>query len=467
MFLLVLSFITSAEFPVCVAPGDQLYPDVCWDGKEFWVVWTDGSDGNIHAATVNEDGLLSETFPLYSTSKDKLRPHIAYGNDTICLAFSQELDTFSNSPYFVLLDANGTPYWDIPKSIGYHATDLSDYGFDVIRCKDHFLIYHTHVEWNEWEGFAWGESGIVTGDSLNQILTIPGLSTYIYDAAWNGERILFSTSRGFIWRFDSLGQNPFPEYGDFFMPRVGVSEDERYASPIAAWKEKFGMIGSYIPNIDNDYFDLLDKEGSPENETPLEILPHKGPNFRSSPNVIVYGKDRFIYVSSQATGYYPNWNYALLGTEIDTNMNLIDEGYLMGGPREERYPNICFGSNHFLLVWCDNRSGDWDIYGRILDSLEYSGIAEPATHLFESQISADRTVFTHRLKINLSPSTATGGTILIHDAAGREVRRLKINGEICVWNGENSRGETVSPGVYFISLAGKEKSTPLKVIKIR
>lgn len=474
IFSLILTTVSS-EFPIAQGAGDQLYPDVCWDGSKFWIVWEEGTDGNIHAATVKEDASVGEALPLYVSNAKKHRPHIAYGNDTFCLAFAQVLDTFSNSPYYIILDADGKPYWKYAKDIGYHATDLSDYGFGVIRCKDHFMLYYTRVEWNQWEGFSWGEAAILNGEGsdVTLMVTLPGLFTYIYDVAWNGERILFSTSRGLIWRFDSLGQNPLPADSDFFMPRVEVSKIERFTSPVAACGERFGMIGSYIPDINNDYFDLLNKQGQPEYENPLEIIPHKGPNFRSYPSVLAYGQDRFIYVSSQATGYHPNYNYTLQGTEIDTNVNLICEGYLTGGPRDERYPAICFGKEHFLLVWCDNRSGDWDIYGRILDSLPYSGVEEPSSPSSYPlpkdvrTMEVDKTCFTDRLGIRLLNGSGEEGIVTIRDVTGRTVRTLEVRVGKNTWDGRDQDGTALNKGVYFVSLERGTGVRPVKVVKLQ
>jgi flagellar hook assembly protein FlgD len=124
------------------------------------------------------------------------------------------------------------------------------------------------------------------------------------------------------------------------------------------------------------------------------------------------------------------------------------------------------GAFNILMVWADNRDGDFDIYSMFLDAV---GVKEtPTPVVTPAIISVERTVFTDVLKIHLS-AAAAGGTVIIHDALGRVVRRLQVEGRSgsCVWDGRGSRGDDAGEGVYFVSLAGKTISARLKVIKIK
>ncbi len=470
MFLFILSLISaSAEFPICTAAGNQERPDICWDGEQFLVVWSDGRDGlsDIYATNVQETEESGEPFLFFSDTLAITTPHIDFSSDTVLLTF------WLDSPLFIygfmgyiLLTPNGSPYWNSRKSI------YEGYGPIVpVRCRDHFALLYTYGYDAQYEYPTWSKVALLDKGQLKTILEIPSSpginppTSGIGHGVWNGERLFCSTSAGYIWLEDTLDQDP--DQNGFFYPRDNAYYWNELA--MAAMDERIGMVGHCGINGNNYYFDLLNAEGTPINENPV-FLSFKGLSSWFRPTSMDYGNGRFVSVSEARQGGYPNYTYTLWGAEIDSNIVLLNEGFLMAGPAQEKQPAVCFGQNHFLLVWADNRNGDWDIYGRILDSLEYSGIDEPATPpaTHPPTITVDQTVFTDVLKINLSPATA-GGTVLIHDALGRMVRRIEVKGRSCscVWDGRDSRGDDAGEGVYFVSLAGKTRSARLKVIKIK
>lgn len=466
--MFVLFLISSAEFPVCDASGDQLYPDVCWDGEAFWVVWAENEEdpGKIYASKVNEEGDVEEPFLVCSPGKGVYDPSLACSPDTLLLTFLIEVispdSTDEHCLCYALLDKDGFPYPGASGSVGIYAAGP----MIPVRCKEHFALLYTYGYPAEIEYPTWGAVSLLDGNKPLQILDVPqfaGQFCYVANGVWNEERLFCVTSHGCIWLEDTLVQDPYQE--GYFYPRdpASLGSDSAWFYQYVSLATSGNLVGMVCSAYTAPWpwFDLVDSEGNLINENPLQLKIGRG--YYSG---MAYGNGRFIEIT-EIRKNTQSYEYTFWGNEIDTIPNLLNEGYILLGPAHESHPDICFGSNHFLLVWCDNRNGDWDIYGRILDSLEYSGVSESS--LIEDgypMINVDQTVFPDVLKINLSPASA-GGTVVIHDATGRVVRRLKIHGETCVWNGENSRGETVSPGVYFISLAGKEKGTSLKVIKIR
>lgn len=484
MFLFVFSLIASTHFPICTAEGDQLYPDVCWDGEAFWVVWSDDRDGttDVYATRIDEEGNVEEPFLIYASETKSNHPHLACSPDTLCLTFLGVCPglepPFSDSLCYILLDDSGTPYWANHRHVGALAGSSLSNVISPVRCKDHFALLYTWGEDFEIEFPTWGGVSLLEGDILHKVLEVntwfQGVSGYVSGGIWSGERLLCSTSNGFIWREDNLDQNPHDS--NYFYPR---SKDEfegeiYYFYPGLAMTmmgDRIGMVGKYLrtdlaASFENYWFDLVDTEGNLVNEDPLYLNLGDDQDWCLSTS-LAYGNGRFVAVSDLRVGDYPHWKRTLWGTEIDTNVTPINEGFLMAGPNQERNPDICFGENHFLLVWSDNRSGDWDIYGMILDSLQYSGVSEPALHSTEqAEITVSQTVFTEKLQIHLAAPLQSPQTVVIRNVLGRVVRTLEVREATCVWDGRDEKGESVSSGVYFISFVGKSKNLPVKVVRI-
>ncbi|MBD3284803.1 hypothetical protein GF359_00510 [candidate division WOR-3 bacterium] len=478
MFLFVLSLITnSVDIPICTAPGDQLYPDVCWDGEAFWVVWQDGRDDywEIYISKIYESGQTEEPKSVYSIEGNLTEPLIVSGSDTFCLTFhSDKWDTMSiPASGYVLLDSTGSALESTCRKRIYDAGPIVP-----VMCKDHFAIVAT---WGWDYGIEFpteGEVGLLNEGSFNRILVVPGDTTifpcmsFAESGVWNGERLLCYTSEGFIWLRDTLEQDPHND--EYFYPRepaeLGWDPDYISEVPLVVATTRMDTVIAMIGRCDFEenafYFDLIGKQGSPIIETPLFFNYGSFLNWYRS-TTIAYGNGRFISVVEAKTGEFPMTALSLWGVEIDSDVTLLTEGDITGGPGQEMQPAISFGENHFLLVWVDNRNGNWDIYGRILDSLEYSGISEsPVTPSNQQVIKVDKQVFSNELLISLSSPLQNDTEIEIRDVAGRTVREIRLDAgkTSCIWDGSTSEGSLTESGVYFISPKNKSSKT-VKVVK--
>lgn len=471
---LILTTVFS-EFPIATGAGDQLYPDVCWDGKAFWIVWAEnqGDSGKIFATKVNETGSVDEPFLVCSPGKGISDPSLACSPDTLLLTYTRQVPDSANEDYlcFSLLDSSGKLYQGSGGGVGIFAAGP----IIPVRCKEHFALLYTHGFPAEIEYPTLGEVALLDRNTPKIILEVPapkGQFCYVDGGVWNGERLFCVTSSGCIYLEDTLEQDP--NQGGYFYPRDpwGMHWDSLWfynRVALAAASKKIGMIYS---EYGNPWFDFVDGNGSLINSEPLFI--DSTQNYWQSS--LAFGKGRFLSVSE--VGEHPG-PHTIWGTEIDTNVTLIDEGYLKGGPMEERYPDICFGKEHFLLAWCDNRSGDWDIYGRILDSLPYSGIEEPPSSpvppLGDSPsplpkdvrtIEVDKTCFTDRLRIILLNGSGEEGIVTIRDAVGRVVKTLETQGSEAVWDGRGQDGTALNKGVFFVSPEQGSGERPVKVVKL-
>ncbi len=455
----------ASEFPIATGAGDQLYPDVCWDGSKFWVVWAEnqGDSGKVFAAKVDEAGSVDEPFLVCSPGKGISDPSLACSPDTLLLTYTRQVpDSISvNEDYlcYALLNSSGEPY---------QGSDGIIYNFAAgpiipIRCKEHFALLYTYGYPAEIEYPTWGKVSLLDGNTPKEILDVPqyaGQFCFIDNGIWNGERLFCATSHGCIWLDDTLEQDPHQE--GYFFPR----STDLYGQHAALASANAG-IGMIYHGFNNPWFDLLDSQGNLVNTEPLYLDSNEAYYNLS----LAYGNGHFTAVYD---GRYPKL-YTIRGIEIDTSISLVHEGFLFGGPSEERYPDICFGKEHFLLVWCDNRSGNWDIYGRILDSLSYSGIEEPPSSPPSSPsplpkdvrtIEVDKTCFTDRLGIRLLNGSGEEGIVTIRDAVGRMVKTLETQDSEAVWEGRGQDGTALNKGVYFVSLERGTGVRPVKVVKL-
>ncbi|NLI97862.1 hypothetical protein GX441_04290 [bacterium] len=465
VFLSLILSMVSLEFPITTAPGDQRYPDVCWDGSKFWVVWTDNRNdsGKIYATKVDENGSVESPILVHSFDSEVWDPSIACSPDTFLLTFSLPVPDSVTEFYlrYSLLDTSATPYPGSGGGVGIFAAGP----IIPLRCKEHFALLYTYGFPAQFEYPTCGAVSLLNGNEPVDILEVPGPKgqfCYVDGGVWNGEHLFCVTSSGCIYLEDTLEQSP--NQGGYFYPRDPWEMDWDSlwfynGVTLAAASDKIGMLYS---KYGNPWFDLVDGNGSLINPEPLFI--DSTQNYWQSS--LAFGKGSFLAVSEVGKYHGP---YTLWGTEIDTSVTLIDEGYLVGGPKEERYPDICFGKEHFLLVWCDNRSGDWDIYGRILDSLPYSGVSESSPSPLPKDIQAievDKTFFKDELRIRLENAVDAGQIIIIRDVAGRTVRMLEVQGPEAVWDGCGRDGALLNKGVYFVSAGGRSSARPVKVVKL-
>jgi len=482
----------SAEFPICTASGDQLYPDVCWDGSAFWVVWQDDEQGTIRGVRVNEDGELItdevEFFDKGSYQGPLCQAVVATGTDRISAEARVKLyyNEFGSPTWGIMhneffFDGNpihpypmvlGTPYYD--KEAIHASTPCLVFG------EKYFFSFHryskeTPIDFHA-SSVAWsfdpeeGKAYPVWESSEPQLEFYPPV------ACWDGDRYVV-----LYWDESELEQK-----GVFFLDSIyykDTGEDFSLGFLIMAYppNDLQGTIKyQALTAGGSGYFFISERGGwysALRHQMVFHLLDSSVIPLDDSGSVIdfaenidcfypdaVFNGEAFVSVWENR---YQEGGIDLYSIEVDTLGNVLDSGYIVEGADTAQHPAMIRGPFKILMVWADNRDGNFNIYGSFLDAVGIEEpAASPATH--PPTIAVDQTVFTDVLKINLS-AAAAGGTVIIHDALGRVVKRIELEGRSysCVWDGRDSRGNDAGEGVYFVSLAGKTKSVRLKVIKIK
>jgi hypothetical protein len=125
------------------------------------------------------------------------------------------------------------------------------------------------------------------------------------------------------------------------------------------------------------------------------------------------------------------------------------------------------------IVWRDARSADYEIYYKWRMSEALASAGEPASTdcpLGEIRISPNPVMTSTRIHFNLLAAFAPD--LSVFDVNGRLVRNLepghlKPGPQDLVWNGDDSAGCRVAPGIYFLEISAGDQVSKAKVIVLR
>jgi len=482
----------SFEIPITNAPGDQLYPDVCWDGEAFWVVWQDEELGTIRGIRVNEGGeFLTGEVELMPKSNDGTPvryPCVAAGGGRIgaeCRVkigyteFGKEAWGVGHNEF----DFDGNPLHKptlFPNNDNECTTSSTPC---LLYGKNHF--YSIHNRSFETPGDFHGSSGAFGFDSTMEYTQIwqssePELEFFPPVACWDGERLVIIYhslwKRAFLGAFldDMLEPQGFGE--DFTIGRlvltITTSGDPKFQS-LTLSKSRYLLVSEARDNH-NDiagliWFDVLDSTCMPikDSATLLDFNPSIKCRY---PDAISDGND-FIAVWENR---FEDKTVHLYGIEVDTFGNTLKSGYVVWKGPSNQQPALAYGGGKYLLTWSDNRDGDFDIRGMIFDTLEvFEGVKEMPEPLEECVLKASRNPF--RDKVDIYLSQKGGGddnmTVLIFDMLGRKVNTLKLSpGEERIsWEGRDTEGRLLPTGIYFATLnsGNGPVSQTARIVKVR
>ncbi|NLI99290.1 hypothetical protein GX441_11615, partial [bacterium] len=442
VFLSLILSMVSLEFPITTAPGDQRYPDVCWDGEAFWVVWQDEDQGTIRGIRVDDKGEFLtnevELFKKYSLPGPLQYPAVAAGPNRIAVEakamigwneFGSELFAVTHDEYSFEGSSLSPTHWLLPKSdldVSPPSSICLFYG------KTHFFSFHkqsfqTGGDYHD-ASVCWG-IGSKLPDSLTEVWrsSEPGLGFEILPpvACWNGEKFLV------LYR-DLLKNPPTNYYGAFLndtlVLRIKTGGDfglerSQYRTTPGSWpknqalattgsrylliseakvNDKYGLVG----------YDILSDSGKPIKDSATLI--NFNPDIQCCyPEAISNGKD-FIAVWENR---FQDSTVHLYAIEVDTLGSILKSGYVVWkGPRNQQ-PALAYGAGKHLLAWSDNRDGDFNIRGMILDTLEvFEGVSESSPSPLPKDIQAievDKTFFKDELRIRLENAVDAGQIIII------------------------------------------------------
>jgi hypothetical protein len=187
------------------------------------------------------------------------------------------------------------------------------------------------------------------------------------------------------------------------------------------------------------------------------------------PSALAYvaiDRDRQVYdvpavaFSTDRNGTFDIYNYWSWGGGYDTIVP-VDTNIA-----EDRQPVMTGGGFSLWIIWQTDRNSDMDIYASTVcvNSIEESTntIGKPG---LDMKIAPNP--FKYKTRIVVCPGDyMKGDNLKIFDPSGRLVRELTLSAGAIVWDGTDTYGEKLAPGVYFIKLNDDRRSAIHKIILI-
>lgn len=356
---------------ISTANSNQSEPAIAFDGTNYLVVWTDYRNGtypDIYGARVNQSGVLIDTNGI-AISTDVLEqqsPAIVY----------------NGTNYLVVWQHRVSSEWDIRGArVNTSGTVLDPSGFDI--------SYATGYQWYPAVAFdgtnclvVWGDRRSGTREDIygarvsasGTVLDPDGfaISTYAQNGQYFPAVAFDGTNYLVVW--DDFRSSTHNIYGARVTQNASVLDPNgRYIST-ASYDQLYPAItfgGTNYFVVWDDYrnntnFDIY---GTRVNTTatvldPNGILVSSTINYQVAPSAAFDGTN-YLTVWEDATSY---GYYNIRGARVDQNGVVLDPSCIniSTAVNNQMAPDVAFGDTIYLVVWEDNRTANYNIYGTLV-----------------------------------------------------------------------------------------------------
>ncbi|MEO0127730.1 MAG: FlgD immunoglobulin-like domain containing protein [candidate division WOR-3 bacterium] len=346
----------------------QYFPALAFDGVNYFVVWDDyrSSSHNIMGARVTPGGIVLDPNGRYvsNAARDQLYPAITFGGENY---FATWDDYRSNSDFDIYgarvdpsgncLDYNGII---IVTSINYQYTP--NVAFDgtnyLVVWEDSRGIAYSNIK-----GARVSQSGIVldpgtisittaTNDQISPAVAFDGTN---YLVVWgdqrNGVWDIYGTrvsQSGTVLNPAGIAISTAANYQEY--PAVAF-DDTNY---LVVWQDKRG----------GTYYDIYGTRVTPSGTVlnPSGIGISTAGNDQLAPSVAFDGTNYLVvWEDCRNNSTIPD----IYCTRVNRSGTVLNPaGIAVSTAASHQYtPKVAFGGTNYLVVWADNRNGNWDIYG--------------------------------------------------------------------------------------------------------
>ncbi len=312
--------IDSSETIISVVANEQYNPGVIWGGGNYLIVWEDNSycDAfrlcpSIHGARINPEGVTVDPrgidFPHSPGEFNQVSPAIAYDSINYFVVWQQ-----SNFPNLIgarvtsqgiLLDSSGIALCDTSQDPSNPAIAFDGKNYTVV-----------------WSNFSWAdhpyqEFQIILGTRVTMqgmVLNPLGFEVSNLDKSINPGIAFDGSNYLVVWQ----------NYNDVYCGRVNTAG------------EALDFGGIVISNASGN---------------------------QEIPSVCFDGTNYFVVWQDSRSGYFN-----IYGARISKGGVVLDSlGILISAAVDtQASPSVSFNGVNYLVVWQDNRNGDWDIYGALV-----------------------------------------------------------------------------------------------------
>jgi hypothetical protein len=369
--------LNTAGIAISTAAENQYFPDVSFDGTNYMVVWQDERSDtfDIYGSRVAQNGNVLDPSgkKISGATDEQSRPSIDFDGTNYLVVWDDERTGSEYDIYGTLLDTSGTALNPAGIAIST-ATDnqyMPSVSFDgtnyLVAWHDNrdgaanYDIYSTRVNTS---GVVQEPSGIPIANMPVQQLTPAVIS---YGGQWLA-----------VWRDNRNGG-----YNDIYGSRISASgtvtdpsgilisaSAQAQGKPAVAsdgtnylvvWEE--ARSGGYSTDI---YGIRIDDSGRQLDENAIAISTSTGSQAYPA---VAFDNDSIYLVVWQDDR---SGTYDIYGARVSTSGNVLDgPGIAIStATGRQQFPSVAFGDTNFLVVWGDERGGSPstdDIYGTLVE----------------------------------------------------------------------------------------------------
>ncbi|MEO0092021.1 MAG: T9SS type A sorting domain-containing protein [candidate division WOR-3 bacterium] len=349
------------------APDDQDFPDVAFDGTNYFVVWWDERNVDIYGARVTRNGVLLDTMgiPICTDANWQGYPSVAFDGTNYFVVWAdarnwdEDIYGARVSTAGVVLDPQG-----IPICTAYDYQDVPAIIFDGIN---YLVVWNDYR--NDWDGDIYAArvtpSGVVLDPQGIPVCTASYEQFIFRGIGFDGTNYLIT------WLDDRDGDEYYDIYGAR-MSRSGVVLDPQ-SIPISVAPNS-----QVLPRVAFDginYFvvwcdDRLSYEdyrifGARVSSAGIVLDPQGiqiTQNFGIYPAIVYNGTNYFVGWTEM--NYW--WEGDIYGARVSTSGVVLDpQGLPISTAQSDQFlPAIIFDGIRYFVTWTDYRSwNDYDIYG--------------------------------------------------------------------------------------------------------
>ncbi len=359
--------------PISTASDDQENPSVVFGDTYYLVVWQDyrsGSTYDVYSARIRTSGSVVDGSGILisNNTTDQIHPSVAFG-DTNYFVVWQDGRNGNDDIYGCRVSQAGSRL-DGANGVVISTNTYNQQNPSIAFSSNNYLV--------TWQDNRNGNNDIY-GCRVNQLgIRLDGTDGFMITNATNdqtGPKVSFDGTNYFVaWTDGRNGSGNFDIYGCRINQNAtildpsgieitAVVDNQEYCS-VAFDGTNYLVVWQDDRNIDSDIYCSRFKPSTPIVLDSLGIAITIYTNQQIFPAVGFDGVNYLVVWQDYRSGNTCD----LYGIRVDVNGNLLDSAAFVidSAANDQHNLAIAFDGNNYLVVWQDERSGNANIYGRLI-----------------------------------------------------------------------------------------------------